>query len=351
MSDQQLQESLAKLGNKDPRIREEALDEIGKLKPVNSLTIILPFLADEDTEVRGTAAHNLGEIHNPGAISPLIEIVHQDSDEDVRFYALRALSEYHHPDILKCLIEECDSDSTVMLKQAIADQLGGYDDEQAVEALIGLLQSGSKPQVLISTVDSLLKLNRPRLRDVWETILLNYRHPYLCRVSVRGLADLEQSKPFDIVLSYALSSQAEVRKAGVRALGCINDNRSIAYLIKLSAEDSVKDIKDIAISSLSEYHSPEIEKYLIKAVYNQQLSTWEKEQIAEQLYFYNSDDSVDALIKLFKDENDGVRTTALYSLYKLNRPRLQTFWKNALAIFSDNSPENEIVMKALRQMR
>lgn len=185
---------LEDLKNQNSEIRELALDKIGTLKPSNSLEIILPFLSDSEPGVRSTAACNLGEIQDSCAIPYLINIVKNDNDEEVRADGLSALGEYQSSEILNCLIDEVNREKRSRRpRQEVARQLKHYNAEEAVDALITLLQD-EDDYVKIPAVDSLLELNRPRLRHVWIDAL-DSENCYVSEVAKKALANLDLLTP------------------------------------------------------------------------------------------------------------------------------------------------------------
>jgi HEAT repeat protein len=167
----QLQTALLDLKSSNGETRELALDQVGTLKPKQAFEIILPFLRDPDSEVRGTAACNLGYIRDFRAIEPLLEAVRDEHNEEVRFEALSALDNYFDPTILHCLINEVYRRKNARgPRQIVARQLSKYNCEDSVDALIVLLED-EDIYVRIFAVDSLLKLNRSRLRQIWQRVI------------------------------------------------------------------------------------------------------------------------------------------------------------------------------------
>jgi HEAT repeat protein len=140
MSDE-MEAILKDLSNSDPELRESALDRIGVTKPDNAIELIVPFLGDSDAEVRGTAACNLGLIEDSRVIPYLIEVARRDTSEKVRAEAIVSLAEYRSPEILDCLIAEVHREKRSRRpRQEVAKQLRNYNTDDAVEALIELLQ-------------------------------------------------------------------------------------------------------------------------------------------------------------------------------------------------------------------
>lgn len=187
---EELSAIVQELKNSDPEIRENALDKIGALKPSNALDIILPFLSDVESEVRGTAACNLGEIGDSRAIPYLIHVARFDSVEKVRADALLALAEYRSSEILDCLVDEVHRQKhSRRPRQEVARQLKYYNTESSVDALVTLLQD-EDVYVRIPAVDSLKVLNRPRLRKVWEKAM-DDESDYVTKIAREALANLD----------------------------------------------------------------------------------------------------------------------------------------------------------------
>jgi HEAT repeat protein len=189
----ELQIALKELHSQNPDVRELALDTIGTLKPDNAFEIIFPFLTDKNPEVRGTAACNLGEINDSRSILCLIDIARKDSEEKVRSEALSALENYKDPQILGCLIDEVNRDKKLRRpRQIVAQQLQKYDEEMSVDTLSYLLLEDEDVYVRIFAADSLLKLNRTRLYQVWKQAIED-ESTYVKKVASKAITNLQNS--------------------------------------------------------------------------------------------------------------------------------------------------------------
>ena len=310
---------LKRLQDSDPNVRANAIDEIGTVNPPQALQMILPFLVDEDASVRESAAFNLGEIHDDQAIGHLIKVFKEEEDDEVRFYALRALREYRSPEILHCLVEEAYyGQASRSLREEVAHQLGKYNEDDALQALISLLRTDDT-HVIIATVDSLQNLNRPRLKSIWETILQEYFHPYICRIAAECLSELKSTTLFDLVLAWSQSHDYKKRRAAAYLLGeVVNDEKAIAHLMRLALGEPAQSVREIAIAALAQYHDPQIGAYLRQLTREPNLSEFVRESIAEQLASYNGSETITALNHLLEDESSTVRSTAEASLFTLN---------------------------------
>ncbi len=182
---------LQNLQDPNAAIREAALDRIGELKPSNAVELIIPFLSDTDPEVRGTAACNLGLIHDNRAIPHLIMAIESDQSEDVRAEALLSLAEYSSPEIADCLVAEVyRKKRSRPPRQEVAKQLRNYNTEQSIEALIALLQDDDV-FVRDHAAESLYRLNRPRLQDVWNKALSD-QSPDVQDIAKKALNELNE---------------------------------------------------------------------------------------------------------------------------------------------------------------
>ena len=75
---------------KDPEVRKNAAEALGKIKDPRAVEPLITALKDEYSEVRWHAAWSLGEIQDPRAVEPLIEAL-KDEDSGVRLSAAWSL--------------------------------------------------------------------------------------------------------------------------------------------------------------------------------------------------------------------------------------------------------------------
>ena len=141
-------------------------------RPTGLLGHLRSALADPDPEVRSTAAYGLGEIEDPAAVAPLIEVVDSDPDDTVVEHALKALETYASPAIGEALVREARRRRRrrAPLRMA-ALQLARYDSDPTVDVLAALLEH---PDVAVrdAALESLNRL-RPLERERWERLYVD----------------------------------------------------------------------------------------------------------------------------------------------------------------------------------
>ncbi len=185
--------ALAQLQSSNLDTRESALDRIGTLNPNNAFEIILPFLADANSEIRATAACNLGEIEDLRSVAYLIDVAENDAEEKVRIEALSALDNFRSLEISICLINEINRPKKSRRpRQIVAKQLQYYDNERSIDALSLLLLEDEDVYVRIFAADSLVSLNRFRLLDIWKQALHD-ESSYVVEIAHRAIEHLEKS--------------------------------------------------------------------------------------------------------------------------------------------------------------
>ena len=74
-------------------------------------------------------------------------------------------------------------------RQIVAQQLRHYDTEASVDALVRLLSEDDDNYVRIFAVDSLFKLNRPRLLNYWRELQKD-DHDYIRKIAGKAVATL-----------------------------------------------------------------------------------------------------------------------------------------------------------------
>jgi hypothetical protein len=120
-----------------PRVISDDNETLPKERrtPMESLS---GLLLDKDPEVREEAVDLLGESKDDRAISHLIGVLRSDENADVRASAADALGDLGYPAALDGLIEAL-SDSDAMVRESAVDALAEIGGEQAIQALVDTL--------------------------------------------------------------------------------------------------------------------------------------------------------------------------------------------------------------------
>ncbi len=122
------------LNNKDPFIREDAVDALGALKDESSIELLTEVLLnDKDEDVRISAADSLGVIGSEVALDSLKEAL-KDEAVDVRISAAEALGNIGSGIAIDSL-KEAMQDKDEEVRESAVEALGFIGGDRAIQAL------------------------------------------------------------------------------------------------------------------------------------------------------------------------------------------------------------------------
>jgi len=253
------------------------LGEIGDPKAVDPLIEVLKN-KDETYEVRGSAAIALGEIGDPRAVDPLIEalsyedagwaednwVVRKDKSEyalTVRKSAAIALGEIGDPRGVDPLIEALSYVDYSHVVIYSAEALGKIGDPRAVDPLIKTLKDLINDPNKISGEDHMIsyaasalgKIGDPKAVDTLIEILernsadYGYIAPFSAAIA---LGDIGDPKAVDPLIEALQDGGLPVREWAAWALGEIGDARAVEPLNYVASRDEVELIRKTAAEAL-----------------------------------------------------------------------------------------------------
>ncbi len=111
----------------DELVRATAAGSVVFLPPDEAVAVLLPNLKDKEDFVRRETAYALGNVRNPAATKPLIEVVSKDKSSEVRNAAIFALGEIGDPSavgFLTSLLNGKPKDSKAFERSSAAKAIG-----------------------------------------------------------------------------------------------------------------------------------------------------------------------------------------------------------------------------------
>src|SRR4028118_803769 len=186
--------------------------------------------------------------------------------------------------------------------------------------------------------------------DELQTAIANLQNsnPDIQELAIDKIGTLKPDNALEIILPFLSDPNPELRVAAACNLGAISDSRAVLHLIEISRKDPEEKVRGEALAALENYRNPEILKCLVDEVYREKKSRRPRQVAAQQLQYYNDEQSVEALIiLLLEDEDVYVRIFAADSLLALNCPRLYEVWKEA-SLEDDSTYVIGIANKALQ---
>lgn len=273
----------------DEEIRTFATVMLGDIKDVSTVDSLLEVLEDTDENVRHAAAESLGKIRDTRAVEALIKCLEQDFW--VKYPAIIALGNIGDPSATKSLAGLIDDE---MLRLVVVEALGKIGDVSAIPVLADVI-SNQDVSIRNETIASFVKIQSRVQREIVP--------------DGKPLPSIKKCLDNDELIKHLLdslrSSDLEVLRNAVIALGWLKEERAIKPLIELLYDyeleeyvvGSIVSIGEAAISALIEgleNPDPRIKTSLLSCI------GW-----------MDNFEGIKACIPCLRDENPEVRLQAL----------------------------------------
>jgi HEAT repeat protein len=293
-------------GDREERRRAaEVLGLLGDPRAIEPLVRDLKH--DRDEGARAQSARALGRLKASAAVEPLIAAL-EDPAEEVRAEAAEALGHLKElgPLVLEPLLATLDSEDALVRARA-AGALGGFDDERALEELLGLTLRDPVQEVRAAAVGALKKRwpaqAAERLVEALES---------------RGASAGWWGK----WLFGRRKSQQEVdhevldRQRAAEALGDFADERGLSAL-EAAVDDPDRVVRRAAVTSLGKSADPRARGPLLKALKDREPDV--RAQAALGLGERGEVEAVDPLLELWHNDREAeVRLRAGQAALKLD---------------------------------
>jgi HEAT repeat protein len=147
---------------------------------------------------------------------------------------------------------------------------------------------------------------------------LAHADPCVKEAALDRIGELRPAHAFDLLAAALTDADAEVRASAACNLAQIPDSRVVPLLIRLVDTDSSEQVQAEALASLGEYHHPHILACLLRQVYGPRRPRRMRQEVAKQLGRYGTEEALQALQVLRKDDDAFVRDYAAESLAQLD---------------------------------
>lgn len=211
--------ALTALTDKDEMVRATAAGSIIFLPPAEAATALLPLLSDKTEIVRREAAYALGQVGDPSAVGPLIQLLQRDKIIEVKGAAAVALGQIGDAGAVSALLAVLQNnrptDDNEFLRRACARSIGQIAQK---------IQTGRIDQVIPQNFlpEKFKQIDPPKYKD------LAAQYPAFRPVTPFMIGVLNNSKESD-----------DTRREAAYALGTIGDiSAKKALESKLTSPDN-----------------------------------------------------------------------------------------------------------------
>lgn len=175
MSNEEIQKITKQLENKNPAMRQLALEQLSSHKQNHTaMNLIIRTLQDEDKGVRTFAAEILGDIEDRHALIALTHIL-EDKDWEVRQAAIGSFGKHKNPETVPFLVQSL-RDEHPQVRYSAAKELKKFDSPSMIEPLFEMLKDGT---------DS--------VREEAKSTLLNFQVKVPASLIARFILDLNKT--------------------------------------------------------------------------------------------------------------------------------------------------------------
>jgi len=119
---------------KDIGLKISVLNVLGVIGDISAADVLIEALNEKNPRIKTIAASSLGRLRVNKACDKLLECL-KDPDKNVRLYSARALGEIRNKDkkVVKALIKYLESEKDLEVKLAIADALGKLGSDEGFQ--------------------------------------------------------------------------------------------------------------------------------------------------------------------------------------------------------------------------
>ena len=363
-----LREALDKVS---PKVQIRIINLLGDRGDTKSVDSIGKLVFRAEREVGEAAVAALGKIGGKQARKILVE-ARAKGDSELQFAATDAY--------LRCA-EDLVAEGNTKQATVIYKELVGKDETAIVRsaAIKGLADSGEQEIVplVIAAMRDENRMVRTTARSCVRTMKglgvtelfaaeLPETLPDEQMLLIGALADRGDSAALPAIITAAKSTNAEVRKAALQAVGKLGDASFVGYLVKAAIEGDSSEEKSTAMNSLKLLRGNRVDDAIVKNMRNSQPIV--RSQLIQVLLERNATGTVPALLDEAVNPDRKVRKAAfkalgrladekdLPSLVKLlvklkddsNRSQAERAVVTVSRKISDQSKQSDVVLAGLR---
>lgn len=284
-----------------------------------AIPALLRELHSDQWRDRMNAADTLAKIHDPEAISALINSLQEDDNADVRVALVEALATFKHKQVVPPLIHALDDHNRNVRKSAarVLEKSMPYyrklKHPQISKAFVAALQDNNRGVRLVAA-KLLGELQDPTTADALIGALEDVDTDV--RIAAKNsLYKIKDNRAIDSLVAGLKADKPEVRSEVIGALSKYQDHRAIEPLLA-SVNDSNADVRIKALKALSKLDDPRTIEPLIKALEDYQPSV--RKATASTLINVDDPRVIAPLKALLDDLDEGVREQARKTLLAKN---------------------------------
>lgn len=228
-----LQTLIETLKHKDPSIRYDIADALGRIGDKTAVDALIPLLEDEDYDIRWRAADALGKIGDKTAVDALL-LALKDKSSAVRSSAADALGQIGDKAAVDPLTQALEDENSFVCRRA-AIALGKINDKStASPPIFGFKNEDSS--VSGQTVEAPEEIGNKATIDSLA-LALKHENQDVRREAVNTLEQIGGKAAVDLLIFALKDKFSGIRQQAASALGQLSDKAAVEPLIHALSDD------------------------------------------------------------------------------------------------------------------
>jgi HEAT repeat protein len=289
--------------------RLNSIKTLGELRDPRAVRPLLQIFRDRVPRNREAAAWALYQIGN-ASVEPLVEML-DDPNEAIRERTQQALSLIENPRAPASLVTALRNGSA-QVRQDAAFALHDVQDASVIDPLIEALED-EEPGVRLKVVETLGELQDP---ITVEPLIECLEDPNLTPSVLRSLGQIGDATAIPAIMKYLRNEERRYSDLAAEAL--VNMGQAGIPDLSQAVDDPSEVVRENAVWALGEIGHPSVVPALISGLSDPVLLV--REKAAEALGKNRAGSALQPLIRALNDDNLLVRVKAAEALGELGKP-------------------------------
>ena len=317
----------------NPRIRSTSVYWLGQVGGEQQFLASLVRNDAEDTKLRRSAAHAIGQSRERGAIATLQSLYESVKEVEVRRSVISAAgNSIDEQPAFTFLLGVAKNDADWESRRTAVRQLGHFQRADAAEELMKIYTNDTNIEVKRAALRSLAETKNPRAQARLLEVARTEPNSELRKTAIRVLSERGEAAVDDLLKLFDSEQVPEVRRTVLQSLSEIKSTRVEDKLFEVARSNEALDVRRHAIRLLGERVSKRSFEFLSQTAQSTDANAEVQVQAVRAIGERHSEESVPLLIKIARTHpNQMVRKQAIRSLGESGDPRAVEFFREVLS--------------------
>ena len=321
------------ISSPNQRVRSSAVYWLGQVGGEQAFLASLVRNTSEDVKIRRSAAHAIGESHDPGTMATIKSLYDEVKDPEVRrsMIAAAGSSDEQQP-AFAFLLSVAKNDADWEARRTAVRQLGHFQRDDATDELMKIYATDANVEIKKSALRSLGETKNARAQARLLEIARTDANADLRKQAIRVLGERGEAAVDDLLRLFDSEQVPDVRRSVLQSLGEVKSTRVEDKLFEVARSNEGVDLRRQAIRLLGERVSKRSFEFLSQTAQSPDATAEVQVQAVRAISERRAEESVPLLIKIARSHpNQLVRKQAIRSLGETGDPRAIDFFREVLS--------------------